>query len=524
MSDTHAHDFDPAEDFEFELDVSKQFDFDLSMDFDTKVDYESDFEAHGNVDVDVDIKENFAGFNVDVQAVGPDTAVETNLAVVVTDHYSSIALSGYSATGTKVDPEPQNAVPNAVNDTVYLELGDLKTISALANDTDSDGSIVPSSVQITTAPMLGSAVANANGTITYDDAITNTPADNSAVDTLTYQISDNGGGTDQASVTINIIDPLVEVSSDMDAGPNGQALGLTLTTEDRTANTTSFVNVGLQSGDLPSAAINVAFIYDASGSVSLAQYVQEIQAVQNTIDALREEYAGASNTISVQLIRFSVGSDNSTTYDLYNSALNDISQLAITDYSNGGGTNYEAALQDALAFFASADPSNTEDNYVLFASDGMPNIGSHADEASALKAISSISAVGFGAGINTATLDQLDNTGGSQVVGTAADLGDVFANSPLFGAELVSFGLTLSVDGGPATLIADQDDLTSLGGGDYSLNLASVAGLTGILGQSNIFTATAVFDTDNDTGTTADRVTLSTVNTVQGAVPELFWV
>ncbi|MFG1412445.1 hypothetical protein V5G24_15160 [Xanthobacter sp. VTT E-85241] len=85
------------DDFNWDLDVTYEFSSDVSLEFDTTTEYSSDFNVDPSIEVCVDIDGNFAGFNVDVQAVGDDTSVEVNLAVVTTDDYSSIPLSGYSA-------------------------------------------------------------------------------------------------------------------------------------------------------------------------------------------------------------------------------------------------------------------------------------------------------------------------------------------------------------------------------------------------------------------------------------------
>lgn len=85
------------DDFEWNLEVTYDFEAYIDLDFDTSTSYESDFDPEVNVDVCVDIEGNFAGFNVDVQAIGDDGATEVNLLALTTDDYSSITLTGYSA-------------------------------------------------------------------------------------------------------------------------------------------------------------------------------------------------------------------------------------------------------------------------------------------------------------------------------------------------------------------------------------------------------------------------------------------
>ncbi|MFG1417377.1 hypothetical protein V5F38_06120 [Xanthobacter sp. V0B-10] len=84
-------------DFNWNLDVTYDFASYVDINFDTTTTYESSFDPSVNFDMCIDISGNFAGFNVDVQAVGDNGATEVNLAVVTTEEFSSIALSGYSA-------------------------------------------------------------------------------------------------------------------------------------------------------------------------------------------------------------------------------------------------------------------------------------------------------------------------------------------------------------------------------------------------------------------------------------------
>jgi hypothetical protein len=420
------------------------------------------------------------------------------------------------------------ALPQARDDSAYAELGASLTIKVAANDTDADGDLNAASTTIVSGPSLGTAVVNADGTVTYADQITNLPApsDQSATDTFVYQISDSHGNVDQATVQVNVVDPLSDVQADTAQTANGQTLSLTVATEDRTANASSFVNVDISIGSLGVKEVNIAFVFDASVSIAGPEYAQQIAVIQSTINQLRSQFSGALNDVSVSLIRFASDAQRSATYDLNDAALNDIKELSITAQS-GGSTNYEAALQRTLAFFDERDPGpKDEANFVFFTSDGAPtNPTSYLDEAALLKQAASVSAVGFGSQAQLSPLNVLDNTGGAQVVPNAGALGPVFATSPLFSAFLVDFELTLSVNSGPPTILVNNiSDLVDNGDGTYSFDLASVAGLLGRETDQNVFEARAVFDTDGDLSTTADRLTLGTVNNVQGAVPDLLWM
>ncbi|MEA1899885.1 MAG: Ig-like domain-containing protein, partial [Thermodesulfobacteriota bacterium] len=98
---------------------------------------------------------------------------------------------------------PKNDTPVAQNDSDTTEEGIPVIINVIANDTDSDGTIDPTTVSVTSGPTNGSAVANADGTVTYtpDTAYIGT-------DTFTYTVNDNEGAASNAAtvtVTVNAI-------------------------------------------------------------------------------------------------------------------------------------------------------------------------------------------------------------------------------------------------------------------------------------------------------------------------------
>ncbi len=76
------------------------------------------------------------------------------------------------------------------------------TIPVLANDSDPDGNLDPSTLVLATTPPNGEAVINVDGTITY------TPdSDFSGTDSFNYTICDDAGSCDQATVTI-VVSPV----------------------------------------------------------------------------------------------------------------------------------------------------------------------------------------------------------------------------------------------------------------------------------------------------------------------------
>jgi len=87
------------DDFNWDLDVDYNFDASVDLCIDTDVSYSSDICVDTNIDVCVDIHGNSASWSADVQAVGDDGAVESNVVAVVTDDYASLTMTGYAAVG-----------------------------------------------------------------------------------------------------------------------------------------------------------------------------------------------------------------------------------------------------------------------------------------------------------------------------------------------------------------------------------------------------------------------------------------
>jgi hypothetical protein len=95
-------------------------------------------------------------------------------------------------------PSPPNAAPDAVNDNADTQQEQPVTVNVLANDTDPENDTLDVT-GVTVNPLHGTAVVNANNTITYTPA-----AGYVGADVFTYEISDGHGNTDTAQVSINV--------------------------------------------------------------------------------------------------------------------------------------------------------------------------------------------------------------------------------------------------------------------------------------------------------------------------------
>jgi hypothetical protein len=92
-----------------------------------------------------------------------------------------------------------NAPPTAGNDTASSLNDAPVTINVLANDTDSDGSVDPTSVQIGSQPAHGSVSVTPSGSVIYTPV-----AGYSGTDTFTYSEKDNQGATSNVA-TVSVV-------------------------------------------------------------------------------------------------------------------------------------------------------------------------------------------------------------------------------------------------------------------------------------------------------------------------------
>ncbi|RPE71493.1 Ca2+-binding RTX toxin-like protein [Pacificibacter maritimus] len=106
--------------------------------------------------------------------------------------------NGGTDTGTvNVDVTPVNDAPDAVNDEITTDEDTAVTIDVLDNDTDVDGD---------TLTITGATVPAEQGTVEIvDNELVFTPADDfNGEATISYAIEDGNGGTDTATVTVNV--------------------------------------------------------------------------------------------------------------------------------------------------------------------------------------------------------------------------------------------------------------------------------------------------------------------------------
>ena len=101
-----------------------------------------------------------------------------------------------------IDNEQPNNPPTAVNDSVSTITGLPVGIDLIANDIDSDGFLVGSSVNVVSPPLSGEVLSNGDGTVTYTSS-----AGFVGTDQFSYVVSDDDGALSNiATVTVEVTD------------------------------------------------------------------------------------------------------------------------------------------------------------------------------------------------------------------------------------------------------------------------------------------------------------------------------
>ena len=142
--------------------------------------------AHGTVTVGPD---GSFTYTPDLNYSGPDSFT-----------YQVCDTSSLCDTGSvAITVTPVNDPPVANDDLATTDEDTPVIIPVLDDDSDVDGTLVIASVTVTTTPANGTTTVNGDGTITY----TPNPGTN-GVDTFEYEVCDNDGACDTATVTVTV--------------------------------------------------------------------------------------------------------------------------------------------------------------------------------------------------------------------------------------------------------------------------------------------------------------------------------
>jgi VCBS repeat-containing protein len=310
-----------------------------------------------------------------VQALNASQSVADVFTYTLTDADGDATSSTLTVT---VHGANENTPPVAQCDTATIHESDVDPASGavtvsigssvLINDSDADGDLLSVANAGTYTLDYGTLVINADGTYTYTVDMTDPAVQNlfsststsaaSLADTFTYTLSDGHGGTSTATLTLSLVpDRLATGTSGDDTVTMGDAGNDVLVGDPGGVTETTVY-----------ATYNVAIILDSSGSMSESQLEKAIAALTNLIQQL-EDYEG---TVNLKVIDFDTGISNTWSGVLTESTISQVLDM-LDDVQSGGGTNYEAAFNEAAEWFASSTiADNGGENVVYFVTDGEP--------------------------------------------------------------------------------------------------------------------------------------------------------
>ena len=411
-----------------------------------------------------------------------------------TDSFTYTVSDGNGGTATEtvsVTVTPVNDDPVAQDSALEVEADTPATGTVAATDVDGD----TLSYSVLTGPAHGSITLGANGQYSYtpDEGFT-------GFDSFEMLIADGNGGTDTATVTLEVADEEFALNEN-------QSRSLALS-EDPVGDAPAG-NLHLGLGEVTGNTINLSFALDASGSVGSTGWTNIETAIYNAINQLADQFDGSATTVNVQIIQYGAGVYEDLRYELTDPQL--LTAIDALVFESGSRTDWHLAMDSAHAFFSGQDVNDT--NVFYFVTDGVPSGTAWTTSLATLNNAAydvDIQAFGIGNGFNTSQLQQVDSDGTPTAVTDSAALLGAIQDSPLFAAQLVELSLSLVADGTNHGEIADETSpaLTS-DGLNFDLPLAEIAGIGDLLGEENLFSASATFDLDGDLNTTGDRITIN---------------
>ncbi|WP_050928180.1 Ig-like domain-containing protein [Aestuariivita boseongensis] len=423
-----------------------------------------------------------------------------------TDTFTVFASDGSLQSGNQqitITVNGANDAPELPEDNVFeTTQATAVTDTILATDPDGD--------TLTYTLVTGEGFDAENGTVslTSGGSFTYTPNEGFVgFDSFTYEVSDGLGGVTQGEVIIavetgeggdNSVDVIVNFDPATDA-PAG--------------------SVVLDANEVTSSEVNLIFALDGSGSISNDDWNAMITSIDGALDTLQTRFEGSELTVTVGFTVFSSDATEVVSFDLFNATgtAEDprdgwAEELeALRDEQPSSLTNWGAALDSTDTYLDGTDPN--AQNFLFFITDGVPSGNDSVwqverDELLANHNID-IEAFGLGPAFDSTSgnpsanavesLNGLDSDGAYTALSGPEDLEQALITTPAFNPTLVSLSVSLSVEGGPSTVVATEDTRALAKEGiDYELALAEIEDLSDALGVENRFSVTATYDLDGD--------------------------
>lgn len=234
---------------------------------------------------------------------------------------------------------PVNDAPRLMTDSADTPEDTAINVDVLANDTDVDGALVPSSVTVTTAPRHGTTTVNpATGVITYTPAL-----DYNGTDSFVYQVSDDGA-------------PLPALSSEAIVMVNIGARNDAVVANDDSASTPE---------DTPVSVDVVANDTDVDGNVVLSTLVVTANAANGTVvvdnDTGSITYTPALNFNGEDVFTYRIADDGTPLPEAFDTADVTITVTAVNDAPEILAPSNALVFQGNNLSFASVAISDVDD-------------------------------------------------------------------------------------------------------------------------------------------------------------------
>ncbi|MDH3631818.1 MAG: tandem-95 repeat protein, partial [Gammaproteobacteria bacterium] len=356
-----------------------------------------------------------------------------------------------------------NDAPVAVVDSASVAEDGSVDVDVVANDTDLDGTIDPTTVVITSGPSNGTVSVNATtGVVTY------TPnANYFGPDSFSYTVEDDDGQvSNPAAVNLTVTSvndaPVIDLdANDSAAAGNNYAVTFTedgsaayiadtdinITDVDDTNLTGATITVNsVESGDLltvgsmpagitASAYDSVTGIITLSGSASLSDYQDAIRAIQFSNDG-----STTNTTRSIDVV-VTDGSNNSNTATT-DVTINTLPTVTVTDVS----VQEPAAGTTALTFTISIDQTLGSDLTFDY-------------ETADISALAGADFVGISSTVGTITAGSTSTT----VTVTVNSDTDVFEGDEILSLDLTNFNQTVNFDIAAHTISGGVQGIGTIG-------------------------------------------------------------
>jgi hypothetical protein len=223
-----------------------------------------------------------------------------------------------------------NGTPTANDNSTSTVEDTAVTVNVVTNDTDPDSNTL--TITNLSIPANGSVVNNGNGTITYTPTL-----DFSGLDSFTYTVSDSNGGTDVATVNVNVtaVNDTPTLDSIPNPAPIGEDSGLQMFTLEGistgAANETQTITITAVSSN-PSIIPNPTITYTSPNSTGTLSYTPIANANGSAVITVTvlDTGGGQNNLSRAFTVSVNPSNDDPVLTSVGNRTINEGSTLAFT--------------------------------------------------------------------------------------------------------------------------------------------------------------------------------------------------